>query len=60
MFAAQSLFRGLYLPPGRHEVELNYSPQTFRTGLLTSALGALLLLIARFGPWAKPSSRFRS
>lgn len=54
VFAVDSLFRGIFLPQGSHQVELKYSPLSLRTGLLTSALGVLLLLIVRFGPWARP------
>ncbi|MEE8586464.1 MAG: YfhO family protein [Acidobacteriota bacterium] len=59
VFPAYSLFRGIYLPQGSHEVVLEYSPSAVRTGLLISALGLLLLLIVRFGPWSKARRRLQ-
>ncbi len=53
VFPAHSLFRGVYVPEGSHELVLEYRPSTFRNGLLISALGLLLLLAVRFGRWGK-------
>ncbi len=48
VYAADYLFRAIYLPPGRHTVHLAFHPAPFRHGaqLAAAALAATLLLLA--------------
>ena len=46
VFPAQSIFRAVFLPAGKHEVEFRYEPDSFRYGLLLSVSGLLLFLIS--------------
>jgi len=59
VFPAQSIFRGVFLPAGRNEVEFRYAPDSFRYGLAISAGGLLfflLLLAANFPGRVRRSS----
>jgi hypothetical protein len=47
---ADYLFRGVWVPPGRHVVELTYRPSAFILGALGSALGALAVAWLAFRP----------
>jgi hypothetical protein len=49
VFPAQSIFRAVFLPAGKHDVEFRYEPDSFRYGLLLSVSGLLLLLISLLG-----------
>jgi uncharacterized membrane protein YfhO len=47
-------FSGLYLPPGRHRIELNYRPPMLALGAIVSGCALLLLLVlARISRVAK-------
>ena len=41
-------FRSVYVPPGQHTVEFTYEPKGFRSGLLVSVLGLVLLLFVSY------------
>jgi len=51
---ANGIVRGVYVPSGRHDMEMRYSPSSFRVGTRIS-LGAAVLLLAI----ATRASRFR-
>lgn len=42
-FPCDAVFRGVFVPAGRHHVELLYAPPSLRLGLLLTTAGALLL-----------------
>jgi len=50
---ADSLFRAVWVPPGRHIVEFRYRPASFTVGCLVSALSLVVLaiLFAWKGEW---------
>jgi hypothetical protein len=43
---ANGLVQGVWVPPGRHRVELEYRPPSFRVGLALSSLALLALVLA--------------
>ena len=47
---ANGLFRGVFVPEGRHEVAFRYRPLSIRGGLLISALGVVLWSVIMVGP----------
>lgn len=57
VFPAQSIFRAVFLPAGRHQIEFSYEPDSLRYGLLLSGTGLLLffalLLVDLHGRSAK-------
>jgi hypothetical protein len=55
LFAVNCLFRGVFVPAGRHQVEILYRPLSFRLGLLVSAIG-VLILAAGSRQFRRPSS----
>ncbi len=48
VFPCNSLFRGVFLPPGRHRVELSYRPRSLRWGLGMAGIGLGLLVVWSF------------
>jgi O-antigen/teichoic acid export membrane protein len=54
LYRAQHTFRGVLLEPGRHVVEFEYKPISFRLGLMVSGLSAAaLLLLAGWRYWRR-------
>ena len=51
VFPADFLFRGAFIPPGLHSVELRYEPKTVLAGLALSMMG--LVLLGCFGVWIR-------
>jgi hypothetical protein len=49
VFPAHSIFRAVFIPAGKHEVEFRYEPDSLRYGALLSAAGLLLFLISLLG-----------
>jgi hypothetical protein len=45
---ANYMFRGVFLPPGRHSIRFLYQPKSFRRGATVSGLALLTLLAAGF------------
>jgi hypothetical protein len=45
VFPAQSIFRAVYVPAGKHEIEFRYDPGSFRLGLLLSGTGLIIFLL---------------
>ena len=43
IYAANFLFRGVFVPPGEHQVTFVYRPQSWRRGLWISLAGLALL-----------------
>jgi hypothetical protein len=43
------LVRGVFVPPGKHQIRFYYRPWSFRLGMLvsTAALGSLVLFCVR-------------
>jgi hypothetical protein len=46
IFTANYLFRGIDLPPGRHDVRFDYRPSSFRWGVAGSIVGLMATLAA--------------
>jgi hypothetical protein len=55
---ARGLFLEIVLPPGEHDVVLEYSPPGFRAGCAISLLGVLALFAAL--AWTAPDDRKRA
>ena len=51
VFPADFLFRGVFISPGLHSVELRFEPRSVGTGLALSILG--LVLLGCFGVWVR-------
>ena len=51
VFPADFLFRGVFISPGLHSVEMRYEPKSVRVGLAFSLLG--LVLLGFFGVWVR-------
>ncbi|GAB4243729.1 MAG: hypothetical protein Kow00109_19570 [Acidobacteriota bacterium] len=50
LVVADRLFRAVFVPPGRHRLEMRYAPWSVRLGLLISLIGALgLVAFLAFG-----------
>jgi hypothetical protein len=45
VYRANYLFRAIYVPPGRHEVEFIYRPMSFYVGLVLSLLGLAVMAV---------------
>lgn len=54
---ANGRHRAVALPPGRHQVRLRYVPPGLRSGMVLSALGALLTLVVLARPMASRALR---
>jgi hypothetical protein len=54
MFPCNAVFRGVYLPPGRQQVEMRYRPRSLQWGLgLTGAGTALVAVWTLSGVWRR-------
>jgi hypothetical protein len=59
VFPAYHLFRGVVVPAGRHRIEFQYCPLSFRVGAMISVATLLVMLVAalitmrRLGKWEK-------
>lgn len=56
LLRADTLFRGVAVPPGEHRIELRYRPASFRRGCALAALAALGLAGAALVPWRRRAS----
>jgi hypothetical protein len=52
IYRTNALFMGVMVPPGEHEVVLEYRPPSFAVGLVLSALAAALVAVLLCGPSA--------
>ena len=52
-------FRGIYIPEGKHEIQLDYQPLSFRYGLWISILSLIVLVTLLFllKRWSKANGR---
>ncbi len=46
LLMVNAAFRGVAVGPGKHQVEMNYAPASFRVGLAVTAVALLLALLA--------------
>ncbi|MBI4145221.1 YfhO family protein [Candidatus Woesearchaeota archaeon] len=60
IYRAYGMIRGVLLEPGKHVIEFNYEPQSFRTGLTASVLGIVLMIIALISHYCAGSRNKRS
>lgn len=55
---ANALYRAVAVPPGRHVIRFSYRPRDLRTGLIISAMTALILIaVASASRWRRPRRR---
>ncbi len=52
IYAANHLFRGLFVQPGEHTVVFSYRPQSWRQGVGISLFGLLILAVLLLRAWA--------
>lgn len=48
LFLADGIYRAVVVPSGFHEVEFNYNPDSFKYGVLISAVSLIFLLVGAF------------
>lgn len=51
IYAANYLFRGVFVPPGEHQVAFVYRPQSWQRGLWISLVGLAILVVLLAGTW---------
>jgi uncharacterized membrane protein YfhO len=47
-FRVHSAYTGIYVPEGKHQIQLNYLPEGFKMGMTFSMVSLILLMLASF------------